>query len=348
MDSGTIPAASTFRPRPRPPGERLPVTIVTGFLGSGKTTLVNHILANSEGLRAAVLVNEIGEIGIDGDLVVAAEGDMIELANGCICCSINNDLVDGLAEVLGRDGIDHLVVETTGLADPMPVARTFDRAEFRELTRLDAIITVADAENFALDAAGGEAAESQLGNGDVVLLNKCDLVGAARLGEIEARIGALGAGRIVRTTRCEVPLGVVLSAGLRDAAAGLDGGGHLDGDAHGDHGHDCADHEHGGGHGHLADDGFRTVSFASDRPLSVAAFQRFLDEELAPVFRGKGLLWMAEPDRRYVFHVVGRRFTIDELPQATPRENRLVLIGRGLDAERLRRRLEECLAPAPA
>ncbi len=167
---------------------RLPVTLVTGFLGSGKTTLVNHILSNRQGVRAAVLVNELGDIGIDNDLIVAAEDGMIELTNGCICCSTNNDLLDSIVRVLGRaEPVDHIIVETTGVADPLPVANTFQRPEFRDLLRLDAIVAVADAEQFSLDLFEGIASRNQLRYADAILLNKCDRVDADRLGSVEAK-----------------------------------------------------------------------------------------------------------------------------------------------------------------
>src|SRR5256885_1164244 len=145
------PSLATFQPTARHMTERIPVTLVTGFLGSGKTTLVNHILSNRQGMRAAVLVNELGEIGIDNDLIIAAEGGMIELSNGCICCSVNNDLIDCIVRIFGRgDPVDHIIVETTGIADPLPIALTFLRSEFRDALRLDAIVAIADAEPFSL------------------------------------------------------------------------------------------------------------------------------------------------------------------------------------------------------
>src|SRR5262249_5414427 len=156
---------------------------------SGKTTLLNHILATQHGLKIAVIVNEIGEIGIDSDLIVATDDDMVELSNGCICCSINNDLVDALFRVLERKPrIDHLVVETTGLPDPLPVVLTFLRSEFRELMRIDSVITIADAENLSVDLFDSIAARNQLRHADTILLNKCDRAGDANLHAIEDSI----------------------------------------------------------------------------------------------------------------------------------------------------------------
>jgi molybdopterin-guanine dinucleotide biosynthesis protein len=164
--------ASSPVPAEHPSEARLPVTVVTGFLGSGKTTLVKHILTNQQGLRTAVIVNEFSDIGIDGDLIVSAEDDMVELENGCICCSINGTFVDAIFRILDRGRkVDYLVVETTGLADPLPVVLTFLRSEFRDSIRLDSIITVADAASLCLDLYESQAAHNQLRYGDVVLLN---------------------------------------------------------------------------------------------------------------------------------------------------------------------------------
>lgn len=314
---------ATFAPPDRT--VRLPVTLVTGFLGSGKTTLVNHILSNRQGVRAAVLVNELGEIGIDNELIVAADGGMIELSNGCVCCSTNNDLIDGIVRVLGRaEPVDHILVETTGVADPLPVAQTFLRPQFRGALRLDAIVAVADAEQFGLELFDSAAARSQIRHADAVLVNKCDRVGADRLGVVEGRIREVNAdARLVRTTMSAVPLPLILDVDLFRPKPG--------------------DHVHH--HGHLEDDGFVSLSFESDRPFSVARFQAFLDGRPPGLFRGKGFLWLAETGKRYVFHLVGERFTLEEDRDAGG-ANRLVLIGRDLDREDLRARLAQCVVPA--
>ncbi|MFM6201183.1 MAG: CobW family GTP-binding protein, partial [Dolichospermum sp.] len=189
----------------------LPVTIITGFLGSGKTTLLNHILTNQQGVKTAVLVNEFGEIGIDNELIVSTDQNIVELSNGCICCTINNDLVDAVYKVLAREEkLDYLVVETTGLADPLPVAMTFLASELRDLTRLDSIITVVDAANYSLDLFNSEAALSQITYGDVILLNKTDLVDETTLQELEKKINNIKEGsRIIRTTKSQVSLPLI-------------------------------------------------------------------------------------------------------------------------------------------
>jgi G3E family GTPase len=317
---------ATFEAPSRRAAGRLPVTLVTGFLGSGKTTLVNHILSNREDVRAAVLVNELGDIGIDNELIIATEDGMIELNNGCICCSTNNDLVDSIVRVLGRpESVDHIIVETTGVADPLPVALTFQRPEFRDTLRLDAIVAVADAEQFSLDLFDGIAPRNQLRYADAILLNKCDRAGAERLVTIEEKIRSLNAdARLVRTTQSAVPLPLILDVDLFRPR------------------HARHDHKHG--QGHLHDDGFVSLSFESDRPFSVSRFQAFLDSGRPPgLFRGKGFLWLAETGKRYVFHLVGGRFTLEEDDRGVAGANRLVLIGRDLDLETLRARLLDCL-----
>jgi G3E family GTPase len=352
----------------------VPVTIITGFLGSGKTTLLNHILQNQQGIKTAVLVNEFGEIGIDNDLIVATGEDMVELNNGCICCTINEDLVKAVHKVLARsEQIDYLVVETTGLADPLPVALTFLGTELRDLTRLDSIITLVDAANFSLDLFNSEAAQSQITYGDIILLNKTDLVDEADVDLLEVRLRDMKEGaRIIRTTKSQVSLPMILSVGLfesdkyLDAPDSHDEHHHHDHDHAHDHDHDHAhaehedhtncDHDHGKcehdhhGHDHshhLENDGFTSLSFVSDRPFLLRKFQHFLDNQLTVnIFRAKGFLWFDESDKCHVFHLCGKRFSIDDDQWKGQPQTKFVIIGQDLDREKIIKQLEKCLTTA--
>jgi len=328
----------------------LPVTIITGFLGSGKTTLLNHILSNNQGLKTAVLVNEFGEIGIDNELIIQSDDSMVELNNGCICCTINTDLVEAVYKVLEREEkIDYLVVETTGLADPLPVALTFLGSELRDMTRLDSIVTVVDCANFSLDLFNSEAAYSQISYGDIILLNKTDLVPEADVEALENRIREMKEGtRLIRTQNANVPLPLVLSVGLFESDHYFQQEEHHD---HHDHDHDHHHHDHDHDHHHhdhshhLENDGFNSLSFRSDRAFSIRKFQSFLDNDLPEnVFRAKGILWFEESPQRHVFHLSGKRFSIEDDEWKAEPSNQLVLIGQNLDTEKLRQQLEGCLS----
>ncbi|NCO74226.1 MAG: GTP-binding protein [Cyanobacteria bacterium] len=342
----------------------LPVTIITGFLGSGKTTLLNHILQNQQGIKTAVLVNEFGEIGIDNDLIISADETMVELSNGCICCTINNDLVDAIYNVLEREEkVDYLVVETTGIADPLPVALTFLGTELRDLTRLDSIVTLVDCENFSIDLFNSDAAYNQIAYGDIILLNKTDLVDEADVDLLEVRLRDIKAdARILRTTKSQVPLPLILSVGLFesdkyfDTIDSDDKHDHHDHDHHHhEHNHHCTEdhehdehchHDHHNHSNHLENDGFISVSFVSDKPFNMRKLQSFLDNELsANVFRAKGILWFQESPDKHIFHLSGKRFTIEDdvWKEGQKRENKLVFIGQNIEAEIIKSQLEKCL-----
>jgi G3E family GTPase len=349
----------------------LPVTIITGFLGSGKTTLLNHILTNQQGLKTAVLVNEFGEIGIDNDLLITTENSddtFVELSNGCICCTINNDLMDAVYKVLERqDKIDYLVVETTGLADPLPIALTFLGTELRDMTRLDSIVTVVDSENYSLDLFNSQAAYNQIAYGDIILLNKTDLVDEADLDLLEVKIRDVKEGaRILRTTKAQVALPLILSVGLfesdkyfgSDEPQGHDHDHHEHHDHHDhdhhdhsncdhDHGHCEHDHDHDHHHhhsDHLEMDGFTSLSFESDQPFAIRKFQHFLDNQLPDsIFRAKGILWFEESPKRHIFHLSGKRFSLDDEEWKGTPKTQLVLIGQNLDHDTLREQLNACL-----
>ncbi len=343
------------------PKRGMPVTVITGFLGSGKTTLLNHILENQSDLKIAVLVNEFGDINIDSQLLVSIDEGMVELSNGCICCTINDNLVEAVYNILERqDKVDYMVIETTGVADPLPIVLTFLGTDLRDLTRIDSILTLVDAETFTPEHFDSEAAEKQITYGDIIVLNKTDLVPESKVNELENQIRAMKeSARILRSEYGKVSLPLILDVDCNNSKAYADLVQEEVEQTHHDHHHAHAEHSHDNHHddhhshehhhhhsAHLDNDGFISVSFQSDRPFSLTGFQDFLDFHMPnDVFRAKGLLWFKESQLRYIFQLSGKRYDMatDEW-KITPM-NQLVLIGRNLNPEKLRADLNNCLEP---
>jgi G3E family GTPase len=316
---------------------RTPVTIVTGFLGSGKTTLLNYVLGEAGLGRVAALVNDFGAINIDAELIATVADDVVQLTNGCVCCTINGDLLAAAEGVLKLDPpVDRIVVETTGLADPLPVGLTFLQTGLRARTALDAVITVVDCANFALDLFKVDAAMAQIVHGDIVVLNKTDLVDEDVVRSLETRIGLIKRhSRTIRALNGRVPTAVLLND--PDGAVAIDAGRpppHQRVAEHDDARDDCNG---------FVDDKFEALAWDFPVSLSASRFQAWLDSAIpAGVFRGKGLVHFDSRPQAYVFQLCGGRASFDSF-EAPAEGTRLVFIGRHIDGASLERDIRACL-----
>ena len=357
-------AAKSDTPHTEKQQDKIPVTVLTGYLGAGKTTLLNRILSEPHGKKYAVIVNEFGEIGIDNDLVVGADEEVFEMNNGCICCTVRGDLVRILDGLMRRKGkFDAIIVETTGLADPAPVAQTFFIDEnVGKKTRLDAVVTVADAKWLNDRLKDAPEAKNQIAFADVILINKTDLVTPEELSEVETRIRGINPyAKVHKTQRGQIALDEVLGRNAFDLDRILE----IEPDFLGDEGHDH-DHDHGHDHHHdhdhkhahshrglkhYHDEDMQSISLRTEKPLDPDKFfpwvQNLVQTEGPNILRCKGILAFKNDDQRFVFQGVHmildgdhqRPWNKDE-----KRESRAVFIGRNLPGKTITEGFESCIA----
>ncbi len=363
--------------------DKIPVTVLTGYLGAGKTTLLNRILTEEHGKKYAVIVNEFGEIGIDNDLVVGADEDVFEMNNGCVCCTVRGDLIRVVSGLMkrqrpGKPAFDAIIVETTGLADPGPVAQTFFVDEdVKAKTSLDSVTALVDAKHIMARLDDSREAREQVAFADRIILNKVDLASDDDLAAIETRLRALNPlAPITRAERSNVPLDEVLGVHafdlerilevkpdfvnpphgadghVHDEHCGHDHGGHdHGGHDHHHHDHDHDDHHHHGPGGHAHADDIKGIALSLDRPVDGQRFTAWLDNLLGTqgqnILRAKGIMDVAGEDRRLVFQAVHMILEGDlQRPwgEHERRWSRAVFIGRDLDEAALKAGFEACAA----
>ena len=309
----------------------IPVTLVTGFLGAGKTTLLNHILASNPNRRFAIIENEFGDLGVDGSLVRTTDEIVFELNDGCICCTVREDLIAVFEQLHERrDEIDHVIIETTGLAEPVPVMRVFEYTQLRSEFTLDGVVTMVDAAHMEESLADVDACAEQITYADLLILNKADRVPNAELEAVEGRLQRMNPlAQLLRAEHAKVDVNAVLNLGGRPD------------DERFPHHHHHDDHEH--------DDEIRSVAVEAEGDVNVAALDVWLGKlsrsQDPKLLRMKGIIAVPGDPRRFVFN--GVRQMVDVRPEqpwgSDQRFNRVVFIGRGLDATALQRDFRACL-----
>ncbi len=324
------------KPTPSKADERIPVTVVTGFLGSGKTTLINNILQGQKGRKVAVIVNEFGEIGIDGQLVIEdGEEQLVEFNNGCLCCTVRDDLVKTLIKLTERGGLDSILIETTGLADPAPVASTFFVSEeLRPNLKLDSFVTVVDAYNLDRNLLSSHEAEEQVAFADIMLLNKTDLVPAEELESLENKLKALNPlAKIYRSEHSQIDLSKILGVGAFELEAKLEVDPQFLEDL---------DHEH--------DDAVGSFAFTSEKPIDMNRFMMWMNdvaqEKGEDLYRTKGLFYARGFSERVLFQSVrmltsmrrDRKWKPDEV-----KRSEFVIIGRNLNKDEFSKGFAKCI-----
>ncbi len=346
-------------------------TVLTGFLGAGKTTLLTHLLTQPHGYKCAIIINEFGSVGIDHQIVVGADEEIVELSNGCLCCRVRGDLVKSIESLFDRaKKFDYILIETTGLADPSPISYTFFQENFADRVRLDAIVTVVDARHIEKSLDEAPEAAAQVAFADVLLLNKTDLVDGAGLERITTRLRRMNRlAQIHRTERSQIDVGKILNVRARDLAAPVipllaeshDAHCHDEHCSHSEHdhshahdstAHDCEhDHHHGHAeHGHH-DDKVKSFVITEERPLDLKKTEQWLAELLGKsgeqIYRSKGILHIKGQAKRVVFQGVQMMF--DNAPDrfwnpGEKRQSQLVFIGRDIDEAAIRQGFVDCVA----